>query len=186
MNASWSRRVSQTASGPMIEPNRTTKPASVDRCVATAVVRTCTSTLPATVAWIVLLAVRLAPQCGPVAACWSSLAPRVAKSARAARTADGLVAGCCSPRPSVDGHIRRGPGQRDHLQLITRVLSRPLDPPRSGIPVLSGPSDCAKPCSRRIWWAREELNLRSLPCQQTTGEPLCGTPLSQVTLDRRG
>jgi hypothetical protein len=25
-----------------------------------------------------------------------------------------------------------------------------------------------------------------VPCQQTTGEPLCGSPFSQVALDRRG
>jgi hypothetical protein len=30
-----------------------------------------------------------------------------------------------------------------------------------------------------------ELNLRPLPCQQTTGEPLCSEPFSQVTSDRR-
>jgi hypothetical protein len=42
------------------------------------------------------------------------------------------------------------------------------------------------PCSVLILWAREELNLRPLPCQQTTGEPLCRRPFPQVALDRRG
>jgi hypothetical protein len=28
-----------------------------------------------------------------------------------------------------------------------------------------GRSDLQKPCSRGVWWAREELNLRPLPCQ---------------------
>jgi hypothetical protein len=37
-----------------------------------------------------------------------------------------------------------------------------------------------------MWWAREELNLRSLPCQQNPGEPLCYKPFFQVGSDRRG
>jgi hypothetical protein len=38
---------------------------------------------------------------------------------------------------------------------------------------------------RSMWWAREELNLRPLPCQKCK-EPLCGGPFSQVALDRKG
>jgi hypothetical protein len=37
-----------------------------------------------------------------------------------------------------------------------------------------------------VRWAREELNLPPLPCQQTTGEPLCSAPFLQVDSDRRG
>ena len=41
--------------------------------------------------------------------------------------------------------------------------------------------DLPKPCSGTVWWAREELNLRPLPCQQNTGNRcakrrLCRSP----------
>src|SRR4029450_12966104 len=74
MNGSRSRRVSQTASGPMTEPKGTTSPAKVDRCAATAVWRTAWSPAPAPVPSFVLSAARLAPQFGQRVVCWSSLA----------------------------------------------------------------------------------------------------------------
>ena len=49
------------------------------------------------------------------------------------------------------------------------MLSRPLDPSSPTDPIHSGTSECTKPCSKRIRWAREELNLRPLPCQQNPG-----------------
>jgi hypothetical protein len=53
--------------------------------------------------------------------------------------------------------------------LNREVLSGPLGASygRSHPPV--GQVDEQKPCSTGVWWAREELNLRPLPCQQTTG-----------------
>src|SRR5829696_4611738 len=74
MNGSRSRRVSQTASGPMTEPKGTTSPAKVDRCAATAVLRTAWSTATAPVASLPPPAVRLVPHWGQMVACWSSLA----------------------------------------------------------------------------------------------------------------
>ena len=71
--------MSHTASGPMTEPKGTTSPAKVDRCAATAVLRTAWSTAPARVAWLALPAVRLAPHCGQVAVCWSSLAEQAGR-----------------------------------------------------------------------------------------------------------
>ncbi len=40
-----------------------------------------------------------------------------------------------------------------------------------------GRLDPQKPCSAVLWWARQGLNLRPLPCQQTTGNR-CATPRS--------
>jgi hypothetical protein len=45
----------------------------------------------------------------------------------------------------------------------------PLGPPRSRIVSTNWTGRSTKPCSERMRWVREELNLRPLPCQQTTG-----------------
>jgi hypothetical protein len=59
--------------------------------------------------------------------------------------AEDLVARCCgSVRPRRRWVTPAAARAREHLQLIRKVLSRPLDPPHPGIPVPSGLSDCAK------------------------------------------
>jgi hypothetical protein len=58
----------------MTEPKGMMSPAKVDRCAATAVLRTSWSTASARVAWFASPAARLAPHCGQVAVCWSTLA----------------------------------------------------------------------------------------------------------------
>ena len=52
------------------------------------------------------------------------------------------------------------------------------------IPVHHRDEVVQKRCSTRVWWAREELNLRPLPCQQNTGNR-CVKELLQVACDRR-
>src|SRR5215207_1095932 len=74
MNGSRWRRVSHTASGPMTDPKGTISPAKVDRWAATAVLRISSSTAPISVVSLPPSAARLAPQCGQVGVCWSSLA----------------------------------------------------------------------------------------------------------------
>ena len=48
-----------------------------------------------------------------------------------------------------------------------------------------GPASLQKSCSERVWWAREELNLRPLPCQQTTGNRCARSrsPRSRATVE---
>src|SRR4029453_2993167 len=73
MNGSRSRRVSHTASGPMTDPKGTISPAKVDRWAATALLRAVSSTVAALAAELAPTG-RLAPQCGQLVVCWSSLA----------------------------------------------------------------------------------------------------------------
>jgi hypothetical protein len=72
--------------------------------------------------------------------------------------------------------------------LNREVLSGPLGASygRSHPPV--GQVDEQKSCSTGVWWAREELNLRPLPCQQTTGNRCANrrSPRSPPTVDAKG
>jgi hypothetical protein len=56
------------------------------------------------------------------------------------------------------------------------------------VPPVGGRSDLQKPCSRRVWWAREELNLRPLPCQQNGGNRCARSrsPRSPATVGPEG
>jgi hypothetical protein len=50
--------------------------------------------------------------------------------------------------------------------LVKQVtLSRPSATSRCRFSSIGGTRDLQKPCSGEVWWAREELNLRPLPCQ---------------------
>jgi hypothetical protein len=80
----------------------------------------------------------------------------VSTTARSART------GAPEDQGEREG-VARG---REHLvkqlsALPTAGLASPTDPTQYG------DEQDTKPCSRPVWWAREELNLRPLPCQQT-------------------
>jgi hypothetical protein len=56
------------------------------------------------------------------------------------------------------------------------------------IPSTSGRASLQEPCSKRVWWAREELNLRPLPCQQNGGNRCARSrsPRSPPTVDPEG
>jgi hypothetical protein len=58
----------------MTDPKGTMSPAKVDRWAATAVVRAASSTVAALATRSAPSAATLAPQCGQLIACWSSLA----------------------------------------------------------------------------------------------------------------
>jgi hypothetical protein len=51
-----------------------------------------------------------------------------------------------------------------------------------------GRGDLQKPCSGGVWWAREELNLRPLPCQQNGGNRCARgrSPRSAPTVEAEG
>jgi hypothetical protein len=53
----------------------------------------------------------------------------------------------------------------EHLQLRRYVLTRRCALSPAGLGRQWGRASQQKPCSKRVRWAREELNLRPLPCQ---------------------
>jgi hypothetical protein len=86
------------------------------------------------------------------------------------------------------GRPRVGPGTWIEIDIRARVSRRLPAAPQVialvkqgnalstvgylALPVLvhpGEPSDVQKPCSGEVWWAREELNLRPLPCQIQRG-----------------
>jgi hypothetical protein len=63
------------------------------------------------------------------------------------------------------------PGYRRNKRtsLNNNVLSRLLDPLRHRSRPSADEKALQRPWSARVWWAREELNLRPLPCPQNPG-----------------
>jgi hypothetical protein len=82
---------------------------------------------------------------------------------------------------------RRRPQKRTPLVKQGSAL-RPLDPSSPPIPSISGTLWPTKALLRAGMWAREELNLRPLPCQQTTGNRCARrrSPRSAPTVDAKG
>jgi hypothetical protein len=79
---------------------------------------------------------------------------------RSSRRRLGMPDGCSEDRASA----RASPAEENTL-VKQVVFFRPLDSLHPPIRLSMGTGSLQKPCSRRVWWAREELNLRPLPCQ---------------------
>jgi hypothetical protein len=86
--------------------------------------------------------------------CWGSRSTRPATSG----PAFGRMVGTEGTREHLGYPVKRSP---DRWILLT-TDPRPI----------KGRDDLQMRCSTRVWWAREELNLRPLPCQ--IQRPLCG------------
>jgi hypothetical protein len=68
--------------------------------------------------------------------------------------------------------VRRGDdsiGRKENTSVNQGSALLLLGPPRPPILATIGRSSPAKALLRAVWWAREELNLRPLPCQQNPG-----------------
>ena len=74
---------------------------------------------------------------------------------------------------------------REHLWLNREVFSgRCTQPPRRSAYSRDALS-LRKPCSTRVWWARQDFKPVTSSVSAKYREPLCGRPFSQVARDRR-